>query len=173
MKNWTDWIQAICAIVNVIVVVALAIFNYKYLRAAERSAKAAEEQAQAARDSLAAVHRTVRLDSEREQELMRGALSATLAFLRGTEESLTKSRRVPMPVMPKAWTDGRPLLRARRPLSLPQIEQFEFTFEMMRSAYKDYAALLDRGGIGHGVRSELHKQTHAAAEMVAEMLDSI
>lgn len=75
--------------------------------------------------------------------------------------------------MPKAWTDNRPLLRARRPLILPQIEQFEFTFEGMRSAHADYIASFDRGATGYGMQSELHEQTHAATEMVAEMLDSI
>jgi uncharacterized membrane protein YqiK len=152
MSGWPDWINAGCAVINVVVVVTLARFNFLYLKAAERQAKAAESAAAAANNAAesaelqaAAAAETLRVlqESQRstrkdeEQELLT-SLKETLDHFRYLQSAF-RVRQAGLTIQAIApWRRAAQLLNLRRPDLIEEVSDVGESFSRLAILYPAY-----------------------------------
>jgi hypothetical protein len=89
-----EWWSAVGTVVNAVVVIVLAVFNYLYLRAANRQAKASEEQARETRQQLEIMIRTLHISTQANVEERRSAIVSAQSDLRRLSAFLNQVRNV-------------------------------------------------------------------------------
>lgn len=126
-----DW-SAVGSVVNGVVVIALAIINYFYLRAANRQAKAAEEQAKASLESVRLAHRGYTLDTERDLKRIVMAFYYVEEALRSLQAEAETGGIWTQPIVSNNWTEIQTFFISLYPDLSGELREFLGLLEYVR-----------------------------------------
>lgn len=170
LGHTTAFWSAVGSMVNAVVVIALAFFNWRYLKAAKRQADAAESQANAATKTLAALQHAQALADAKEHKAMNEGIKQMLRFFDGLRESFQKYQRMGSFPPPHEWGTAVELLKIRHQASVADIETVTACLGEINRLYPEYNVIASAGGQQpRGIQERLIEQTSIATSALEKI----